>query len=132
MYRPKIICYNLLTKRDMADFFFACHERRADMSGSLNAKEGDLYRIINIDGVQFDIHYGYYEEKDRFGKYNDSIPIYPNFSENPQYNIRGEPFVTQMQDVCEHYEAQRDGDSCHACIIIRNAKTLSAFADAKK
>ena len=102
------------------------------MSGGLNAKEGDLYRIINIDGVQFDIHYGYYEEKDRFGKYNDPIPIYPNFSENPQYNIRGEPFVTQMQDVCEHYEAQRDGDSCHACIHYKECEDLIGICRCEK
>lgn len=94
------------------------------MDGVIKAKEGDLYRVIDVDGVVFNIHYGYYEEKDRFGKYNDPIPIYPNFTENPQYNIRGEPFVTHMQDMCEHYEGRRNSDSCHTCIYYKECEDL--------
>lgn len=85
------------------------------MNGGVDVREGDLYRVINIDGVIFTIYYGYYEEIDRFGKYNEPIPIYPNFNENPQYNMRGEPFVTHMQDICEHYDGVLNGDSCNTC-----------------
>ncbi len=94
------------------------------MNGKLRAREGDLYREINIEGVIFSIHYGYYEDKDRFGKYNDPIPIYPNFGENPQYNTRGEPFVTHMQDVCEHYFGKVVGDTCHTCAYYRSCEDL--------
>ena len=31
------------------------------MDGVIKAKEGDLYRVIDVDGVVFNIHYGYYE-----------------------------------------------------------------------
>ena len=34
-------------------------------------KEGDLYKVITIYGKTFELYYGYYEEKDRYSKYNE-------------------------------------------------------------
>lgn len=99
----------------MADFFIC---REYDERGSTvreNIKEGDLYKIINVDGETFEIRYGYYEEKDRYGKYNDPIPIYPNFSAQPQYNNEGQPFITEMQDICKNFKGSIMVDICCGC-----------------
>ena len=34
-------------------------------------KERDLYKVITIYGKTFELYYGYYEEKDRYSKYNE-------------------------------------------------------------
>ena len=78
----------------------------------MTVKEGDLYRVLEIGGARFEIRYGYYEELDRVGKYNDPIPIYPNFLENPQYNNEGYPFVTEMQDTCVYYDGSKTQEFC--------------------
>ena len=78
-------------------------------------REGDLYKIINIDGIKFVIKYGYYDEKERHSKYNEPIPIYPNFNEKPQYSKCGKKFVTQMEDKCKYYDGDKNHDSCNKC-----------------
>ena len=45
----------------------------------MSINEGRLFKRIELLGKVFEIYYGYYEEKDRKGQYNESIPIYPDF-----------------------------------------------------
>ena len=79
-------------------------------------KEGDLYKVIKAYGKTFELRYGYYEEMDRYSKYNDPVPIYPNFIENPVYTDEGIPFATATQDPCKHFDGNRDQDStCYNC-----------------
>ncbi len=78
-------------------------------------KEGELYRVIEIGEDRFEIFYGYYEERDRVSKYNEPIPIYPNFISEPRYDNKGRPYVTEMQDVCEHYDGKPYVDICNGC-----------------
>ena len=78
-------------------------------------KEGDLYNVFKIGSDVFEIRYGYYSESDRFGKYNDPIPIYPDFLKNPKYNNEGFPFVTEMQDTCHYFEGNLLVDICCGC-----------------
>ena len=61
---------------------------------------------------------------DRVGKYNDPIPIYPNFSENPQYNNEGYPFVTEMQDTCVYYDGSKTQEFCRACSYFQAEEDL--------
>ena len=89
-----------------------------------NKQEGDLYRSIIYDDLRFDIRYGYYDEMDRYGKYNDPIPIYPDFVKQAQYTSKGEPFVTQMQDPCEHYSSLKNGDNCYSCEYYKGVEDL--------
>ena len=96
----------------MADVFYLPDGKGGNC---MTVKEGDLYRILEIGGARFEIRYGYYEELDRVGKYNDPIPIYPNFLENPQYNNEGYPFVTEMQDTCVYYDGCKTQEFCSAC-----------------
>lgn len=80
-----------------------------------NIKEGDLYRILTVAGRQFALYYGYYDDIERHSKYGEPIPIYPCFSEDPQYTSEGLPFATEMQSACEHYEGKRGEEVCRGC-----------------
>lgn len=78
-------------------------------------REGMLYKVITTHGETFTIYYGYYDEKDKTGKYTEPIPIFPDFQKNPTYTKDGHPFVTYMQDVCRHYAGELKNDSCYSC-----------------
>ena len=66
-------------------------------------REGELYRVLNVFGRHFELRYGYYEDSDRENPLVDSVPIYPDFTVNPEYTDEGRPFVTKMQDACRGY-----------------------------
>lgn len=87
-------------------------------------REGDLYKIMTVCGETFEIRYGYYEEKERYGPFNEPIPIYPDFLENPLFTKDGYPFVTQMQDACEGYAGQSKEDGCFGCKYYRHGEDL--------
>lgn len=78
-------------------------------------KEGSLYKSIDLHGTKFEIKYGYYDDKDRYSKYSELIPIFPDFIKNPIYTSKGQPFVTHMQDKCIHYIGDENFDSCYKC-----------------
>lgn len=78
-------------------------------------KEGDFFKSVELDGKKFDLYYGYYEEKDKYSKYAEPIPIYPDFIRDPVYNDEGYPFATEMQDTCEHFQCDGEGESCYLC-----------------
>ena len=78
-------------------------------------KEGDLYKTIKISNHVFDIKYGYYEEADRYSKFSELIPIYPNFINNPLYTENGYLIATQMQDGCEYFEGDKNFNVCFKC-----------------
>ena len=80
-----------------------------------NINEGSLYKSIDLYGTKFEIKYGYYDENDRYSKYSEPIPIFPNFIVNPMYTNNGQPFVTHMQDKCIHYTGDKSSDSCYSC-----------------
>jgi len=81
----------------------------------LPIKEGDLYRVVDIDGVRFKIHYGYISENEKERGW-EPYPVYPDFIQNPQHTVEGEPFVTAFQDVCKHYKPTASGEVwCHNC-----------------
>lgn len=91
-------------------------------------EEGELFKVITAHGKTFELYYGYYEEIDRHSKYNEPIPIYPNFIENPVYTDDGVPFVTAMQDPCKHYISKRgkcdEDDTCADCTRYEKCEEL--------
>lgn len=87
-------------------------------------KNGDFYKTINVFGGVFDIYYGYYDELEKTSKYSEPIPIYPDFIKEPRYNPEGYSFVTEMQDVCLHYDGKADIDSCYGCRSFRKGIEL--------
>lgn len=64
-------------------------------------REGDLYKVIDIDDVTFEIIYGYYEESERDKV--EPLPVFPDLKEKPVYTARGYPVVTAIQEPCENY-----------------------------
>jgi len=88
-------------------------------------KEGDLYKEVTICGKTFRLQYGYYESFERESIFNEPIPIYPNFLEEPDYTCEGIPIVTAMQNVCEYYNGKNDEDSsCSDCIFFERYEEL--------
>ena len=69
-------------------------------------REGDLYKEFEVGGKIFRVYYGYYDEIDRKSKYNDPIPIFPDFTASPEYTDGGEPLATMMQDACASYKGE--------------------------
>lgn len=80
----------------------------------MKPKQGDLYKVVEIMGVRFELRYGYYDEMDKFGKYPEPIPIYPDLKSEPVYAEGNIPIVTAMQDVCEHFIGDEEG-GCGEC-----------------
>lgn len=88
----------------------------------VKAREGDLYRVLRVFGREFALHYGYYDERERESRYSEPIPIYPDFHAFPQYTEDGHPFVTAMQDACEHFRGEHPEDGCHGCAHYRHGE----------
>ena len=94
------------------------NEKAVDMtvpSGTSPPRVGDLYKTITTFGRQFLLRYGYYENIDEGG---EPDVIYPDFSKEPVFTDKGEPFVTMMQDACEFFsgKAKRCEDTtCAEC-----------------
>ena len=79
-------------------------------------REGELYAVVDVHGVEFKLYYGYYEERDRENPLVEPLPIYPDLKSNPTYTPDGERIVTRMQDACEHYRGVQDEDRvCKSC-----------------
>lgn len=87
-------------------------------------KDGDFYKRVKVFGGEFDIYYGYYDERERQSKYSEPMPIYPNFIKDPIYNPDGYLFATEMQDVCPYYDGKPDIDSCYGCRSFRKGEEL--------
>ena len=86
--------------------------------------EGALYKRVSVFGVDFELRYGYYDDAERNSRYNDPIPIYPDFRRKPRYSEEGYPFVTAMQDACEHFAGSDREGGCFGCSHFRHGEEL--------
>ena len=87
--------------------------------------EGQLYKLVQIQGHSFPLIYGYYEECDRMNPAMEPMPIYPDFRKEPCYTDDGFPFVTQMQDVCRHHQGKRGVcQECAECLYYMQCDEL--------
>ena len=94
-------------------------------NGVISHSEGELYKRLEIHGHVFEIKYGYYEECDRANPLVEPMPIYPDFTVNPIYTDDGFPFVTKMQDLCEHYKGKDGVDNgCAECEFYKHGDEL--------
>ena len=85
-------------------------------------KEGDLYRVVTAFGKTCELRYGYYDDIDRSG---EPDLIYPDFALAPVYTKEGEPFVTMMQDACEHFKGKgrrNDDTTCSECAYCKRGE----------
>lgn len=88
-------------------------------------KEGELYKILNIEGNTFRLYYGYYEEYERNNPAAEPMPIYPDFLKDPRYTDAGHAFVTKMQDACKHYKGcESESNECAECAYYKHGDEL--------
>ena len=85
-------------------------------------KEGELYKVINIEGKTFHLYYGYYEDFER--EHHEPMPIYPDLIKNPVHTESGMPIVTAMQDVCQHHIGPSGAETCHECAHFKQEEEL--------
>lgn len=78
-------------------------------------REGELYRVIALEGREFAVYYGYYEECDRQNPLCGLVPIYPDFRRTPVYSSEGYPFATDMQDPCRYFTGEDPDAGCYGC-----------------
>ena len=95
-------------------------------------KEGTLYKLITLHGKTFEIYYGYYDENDKLSKFNDPIPIFPDFINNKEYTDKGFMFVTFMQDKCSYYIGDKNEDSCYKCSYYKKGEDLIGICKCEK
>lgn len=93
-------------------------------------RDGDLYKVIFINGRVFEIRYGYYEEFERDS--SDPVPIYPDLRSNPIYDSDGRRIVTAMQDICDHFEGDCGELGCYGCRHYRSVDDLIGICLSEK
>lgn len=78
--------------------------------------EGTLYKAFSVGGHDFELRYGYYEERER--AYCPPVILYPDLSNAPLYCMEGYPLVTQIQDACRYYRTTGGEDEkwCGDCV----------------
>ena len=80
-------------------------------------KEGDLYKVIELEGVRLEIRYGYYDPPLERGNI-EPMPIFPDLATDPLYTKEGYLLVTADQEICECFapvaSASEEG-WCHDC-----------------
>ena len=87
--------------------------------------EGDLYKILHVQGQMFPLYYGYYEDCERNNPCAEPMPIYPDFVKTPCYSAAGDPFVTKMQDACRHYNGVNcEYQECGECTWYQQGEEL--------
>ena len=82
--------------------------------------EGELYRMLEIEGISLPIYYGYYD-REREHKILDPMPVFPNLSESPIYTSSGFPLVNADQPVCECFSpkpAISEEGWCNDCVYL--------------
>ena len=84
-------------------------------------KEGELYKVYDIDGKVFEVYYGYYSENERGSV--EPLPIFPDFIKNPVYLKNGSPIVSRICPPCECYSPINTNceDWCGDCKHYLNA-----------
>ena len=85
-------------------------------------RDGDLFKVVTLYGKTFEIRYGYYEEYERHRE--EPVPIYPDFKASPVYTNEGYPFVTQMQELCDHGKSPFPDGCCVDCEHYRHGDDL--------
>ena len=82
-------------------------------------KDGDLHKTFEIDGVRFDIYYGYDTEAEKLRGW-EPTPLYPDFDKSPQYTDDGIPFTLAYGGPCDHFnrsDKNSEDDWCANCTM---------------
>ena len=88
-------------------------------------KDGDFYKTVEIEGVRFDIYYGYESESVKQRGW-EPTPQYPDFSANPTYTPSGKRFQVAYGEICEKYQPIKKKTDMVCC---QNCKLFSKKED---
>ena len=78
-------------------------------------KDGAFYKTVEIEGVRFDIYYGY--ESENVKKHGwDPTPQYPDFDGRPTYTPSGKRFAIAYGEVCNYYEPIKKKTDMVCCL----------------
>lgn len=83
-------------------------------------KEGDIYKVVKIDGHVFELRFGFYEEFER--EKGEPVVVYPDLVAEKRYTADGKRLVTAIQDPCPHYqvpENRKEDGCCNDCLHYR-------------
>lgn len=79
--------------------------------------EGELYKVIHIDGHLFELRYGYHADFER--EHCHPVVLFPDLVSTPVFTRDGRPIVTAIQEPCRYYtvpEGQPPEQWCADCI----------------
>ena len=63
--------------------------------------EGQLYKIVQIDGHMFELRYGYHEDFER--EHCHPVVLFPDLENEPMFTQDGYRIVTAVQEPCRYY-----------------------------
>ena len=104
----------MIVRSEYGIFLIACERSNVDMS---DIKDGAHYKTVEIEGIKFEIRYGYESDADRRRGW-EPTPQYPDFAKVPQYTKKGTPFALAYGGPCRYYapiDKDADDDWCANC-----------------
>ena len=77
------------------------------------SEQNKVYKVCRVGRRVFQIYLEYDEQlKERY-------PVYPDFTEHPEFTDEGRPFATAEQESCAHCKPQKQGETkpfdCGGC-----------------
>ncbi len=99
-----------------------------------NIREGDLYKIVVVEGQSFEIRYGYNADYEREND-GEPVPILPDLEKEPHYAQSGKRIVTFVQSPCSHFKMRcgdNDNDCCGDCSYYEDSKEMIAICEWEK
>ena len=85
------------------------------MQTGITPREGDLHSVVQIGQHNFELRYGYCDERDRIG---EPYILYPDLLTMPRYTDDGYRIVAALQSVCPYYrlpQGKEREDCCYTC-----------------
>ena len=71
------------------------------------------YKVCRVDGKAFIVYFEYDEQL------KESYPVYPDFTEHPEFTDEGRPFATAEQESCSQCKPKPSGEpkpfDCGGC-----------------
>ena len=83
-----------------------------------NALEGELFRSFEIEGVRFDIYYGYESDSVRLRGW-EPTPQYPDLLSEPIFTPKGQRFCLTYLEACERFDPISPGTERRCCATCR-------------
>ena len=97
-------------------------------------RDGDFYKRIEIEGVIFDVYYGYESDLERKRGW-EPTPQYPDFTLTPKHTSKGKPFTVAYGCPCDYYtpiDKDLDDEWCANCVHFDKREEFIGLCNAPK